>query len=151
MNYIKEAEQILYYYKDLHRSIINLDRRISKLVVKAGPQHLTSQAIDNVKVSGSTQHDETINLIFEIQTLIEEKQRTQKELDKIDCILDGLDDAPGCEHFAEILKLWYIKQLPREEIASRFNYMERNIYNIRAKAIRKFAVRMFGIEALKAV
>lgn len=151
MNYVKEAEQILYYYRDLNKSIANMDRRISRLVAKAGPKNLSAQAIDNVRVSGSSNHDETINLIFEIQKLVDERERTMKELEKAECVLKGLNDAPNCEHFEIVLRKWFIENTPMEEIAEELGYVERNAYKIRARAIRKFAVRMFGIETLKAI
>lgn len=151
MNYIREAEQILYYYKDLYKSITNIDRQISRLVAKAGPTNLTAIAVEEVKVSGGGQHDETINVLFELQRLVEEKNKTRKELEKLDHMLNGLGDASGCEHYEIVLREWYIEQTPRHEIALKIGYAERNVYKIKHRAIRKFAVRMFGIDALKAI
>lgn len=153
MNYIKEAEKHLRYYKDLDRSIVNMDRQIGRLVSKAGPKSLTAIVLDDVKVQSSA-HDETINIIYEIQLLTANKAKTQEELDKIDRILDEISQEHGCELYGKVLRKWYIEQKSKEVILEELHYSEnsrRSVYNIKNEAIRKFAVTLFGIEALKAI
>lgn len=54
--------------------------------------------------------------------------------------------------YGEVLKMWYVDKLPKEEIAEEVKYSSRqSIYDIKNKAIRKFAIRLFGLEALKMV
>ena len=142
LNYIKEAEKHLRYYKDLDRSIVNMDRQIGRLVSKAGPKSLTAIVLDDVKVQSSA-HDETINIIYEIQLLTANKAKTQEELDKIDRILDEISQEHGCELYGKVLRKWYIEQKSKEVILEELHYSEnsrRSVYNIKNEAIRKFAV-----------
>jgi hypothetical protein len=48
--------------------------------------------------------------------------------------------------------MWYIEELPKEKIAEIIGYSSKqSIYDIEAKAIRKFAIMLFGIDVLKAI
>ena len=151
MNFIKEAENRLKHYKDLYQSIENMDRQICKLVMNAGPSDGRVIKLDESGIR-SGKFDKTINMLYEIQTLNNNKIKTQTELDEINITLDKLSAEPGCELYKDVLWLWYIERIPKEDIAEQLNYSSKQtIYNIRALAIRKFAIRLFGIEALRAV
>jgi hypothetical protein len=154
MNYIKEAENVLWYYNDLYRSIENIDREIARVVRKQGPSNLTAIAIDITGVSGGGGQDEAINMVYKIQTLTGNRERTQTELGEVDRILNDISQEPGCEYYGRVLRKWYIERVPKEEIAKQIGYSpssRRSIYDIKGKAIRKFAVTLFGIEAVKIV
>lgn len=150
MNYIREAENYLYYYHDLHKSLQQIESQISRLIAKAGPKDISAVCYEQVKANPSPHQDETINVLFQLQKLIENRERTKQELEKIDRILDEISQDPGCELYGEILRKWYIERVPKEDIAEELGYSSRqSIYDLRAKAIRKFAVRLFGIGALE--
>jgi transposase len=58
------------------------------------------------------------------------------------------------KHMTKLLKQLHseIDKLPKEDIAEMIGYSsKRSVYDIREKAIRKFAVMMFGIKALQAL
>lgn len=152
MNYIREAEKYLYYYHDLYKSLEQINREIYRLIGKAGPHDITAVNYEQVKTNPSPGQDETINILFQIQKLLENREKTKQELEKIDELLQEISRDPGCELYGEILRKWYIEKMPKEEIAEKLGYSSRqSIYDLRAKAIRKFAVRLFGIGALEMI
>lgn len=151
MNYIREAENVLKHYKDIYQSIENMDRQIGKLVSNAGPSTGSAVKLDESGIR-SGKFDATINLLFEIQTLTNNKAKTQEELEEINIILDELSLEPGCGLYKTVLWKWYIERVPKEDIAKQIGYgSKQSVYNIRNVAIRKFAIRLFGIEVLRAV
>lgn len=151
MNYIKEAEQRLKYYGDLYKSIEHMNREISRLIYQAGPKSNSKSIVDITKIPDSAK-DETYNILFKIQTLVNSKTKTEKELEKIDSVLRDISQDEGCEYYGEVLRKWYIERVPKEYIAHDIGYSSRrSIYTVRAKAIRKFAVRLFGLNALKII
>ncbi|TZE81991.1 hypothetical protein [Calorimonas adulescens] len=149
MNYIKEAENYLYYYADMHRSLERMEHEICKLVSQAGPRGIKSAVLDETGIKAGHQ-DETMNILFRLQILTENKEETKRELEKIDKILDEISRDPGCELYGLVLRKWYIEQRPKEEIAAEIGYSSRqSIYSLQAKAIRKFAVQFFGIRMVE--
>ena len=102
-------------------------------------------------LSGSSNQEDAYNLLFKIKTLTENIAKTEEKLKEIDAILNDISQEPGCELYGDILKKWYIEKLPREEIAQEAQYCERNIYKIRDKAIKKFAINLFGLDAVSVV
>lgn len=151
MNYIKETETILWYYRDLYHSIEEMSKRVGRLVAKAGPSNLTAMVLDDTGIR-SGKVDEAVNMFFEIQKLMELKQKTKRELDEIENILSEFDKEKGCELYGTVLRKWYIERIPKEDIAREIGYnSKQSVYDIKNKAIRKLAVRYFGIDALKAI
>ncbi len=149
MNYIREAENYLYHYGDMYKSIENMDREISRLIRNAGPKDLTGISYDNIG-SGQTSQDDAYNTLFEIQRLTQSRKETKEKLNKIDILLDDLNEEVGCEFFGQVLRKWYIEKIPKEEIANDIGYSSRqSIYTLKGKAIRKFAIRLFGIKPLR--
>lgn len=149
MNYIREAENYLYHYRDLYKSIENMDREISRLIRNSGPQDITGISYDGVG-QGQVSQDDAFNTLFKIQKLTESRKETKEKLEKIDTLLDDLSEDEGCEFFGEVLRKWYIEKIPKEEIATDIGYSSRqSIYTLRGKAIRKFSIRLFGIESVR--
>lgn len=80
------------------------------------------------------------------------RENTLIEVDRIDKELDSICIEPGCERYKDVLVMWYVEKLDREEIAHEIGYSHRqSAYEIRNKAIKKFAITLFGIEALRAM
>jgi hypothetical protein len=154
MDWIREAESVLRHYRDLTYALKNLNHQIARLTWKGTPHELTAAPIDQVGVSGSGYSDDAMNIAYQLMMLQQSKKETQEEIKRIDNILAGLDDAPGCENYSQVLKYRYIEQYPMEEVAGLLNYSansRRSVYGIKNQAIRKFAVRYFGLPALKAI
>lgn len=155
MNYIKEAENILWYYNDLYRSVENMNREIAKIVSRQGPSTLNAIQLEPTGIHGGGSADDNVNnLMFKLKTLTDNREKTIAELEKVDTILNEIAKDPGCELYGEVLREWYIYRTPKEEIAKQIGYSptsRTSIYDIRSRSIRKFAVRYFGIDALKAI
>jgi len=153
MNYIKEAENILWYYNDLYRSIENMNREIAKIVSRQSPSSLNAISLEPTGVHGSGDADDnTYNLMFKIKTLTDNREATLTELSKVDQMLDDISKDAGCELYGRVLQEWYIYRTPKEEIASNIGYSHKStIYRLKDRAIKKFAVRHFGLDAVKAI
>ena len=99
---------------------------------------------------GSCKQDEAYNTLFTIQKLTKSRKETKEKLKEIDSLLECLEEENGCELFGQVLRKWYIEKIPKEDIAREIGYSSRqSIYTLKGKAIRKFAVRLFGLKSLK--
>ena len=153
MNYILEAEKYLWHYRDLKQSLGQLDREISKLKWSGAPELPSAQEIDDMP-HGKAYQDDMMNIAFKLQLCMESRGKTLQELNEIDQLLDEISQEQGCEDYGKVLQMWYVGKNSKEEIAEVLNYSQnsrQSIYDIRNKAIRKFAIRKFGLEALKAI
>lgn len=158
MNYLREAEKYLEYYRDLHNSLDTMRTELSRLIEKSGPSGINNMAVipDRIQVSGGSggldMYDDTVNLIFRIQTLQLSITETQEKLTEIDNLLEEISQNDECEFYGAVLRKWYIERVPKEKIASQIGYQSRtSIYTIKRRAIRKFAVRILGIKALEGI
>lgn len=151
MNYIEEAENYLRHYYDLHRSLQNMRRERGKLIGRSAPKGYSEKDYTQPRPSNMSGQDDAYDVLFKIKTLTDNIQKTEGYLEEVNIILDEISVEPGCELFGDILRKWYIEKLPREEIAQESQYCERNIYKIKDKAIRKFAVNIFGLDAVSIV
>ena len=148
MNYVKMAEDRLRYYRDMQRSIKNAESEIARLVRKAGPNELNAIQLDITGIRCSKQ-DEAIDTLMKIMELKDCAEKTEEALKDIDFHLEEVSLGQGCELFGQVLRRWYIDEEPKEKIAEDLRYSERkSIYQIRERAIRKFAIQLFGIKAL---
>lgn len=153
MDYVREAEKVLYHYRDLKFALQNLEHQIEKLIFQSAPADAKGANIEITGVKHS-RHDDALNTLFKLKVLTENKEKTAAELKKIDQLLDAIERDPDCEYYAQVLRLWYIERTPKEEIAGLIGYSpasRQSIYNIKDKAIRKFAIMYFGLGALKAM
>lgn len=152
MNYIKEAENYLHYYRELQKSIKTMKRELSRLFEQQEPKTVKATQYDITGIPGMMQQDEAYNVLFKIQKITDSIRTTEKAIKEIDIILDDISIDEGCELYGLVLRMWYINKIPKEEIAEEVSYSSRqSVYDIRNKAIRKFAVRLFGLEALKMI
>ena len=148
MNWIRDAEQILWHIGDMRQSVENMNKQISILVARAGPAALT--AVDLEAAIGSGQQDETINIIYEIKQLTDNRDLTIAFLDKVEEVLTAIDTDENCRYYVPVLRAWHIDGAPKERIAECIGYSQRrSIYEIHRRAIRKFGIKMFGLGALK--
>ncbi|SMC63609.1 hypothetical protein [Sporomusa malonica] len=153
MNCIREAENYLRYYRELHQSIGHANRMISKLKRQGAPNVISAVNVDVTGIHASKPVN-TLNQMYQLQKWQEMKDRTQTEIDKIEEELNGICQTQGCEMYRDVLFMWYVERKDKDDIAVAIGYSETSrssIYDIRNKAIRKFSVALFGIEALKAI
>jgi hypothetical protein len=151
MNCIREAENYLRYYRELHQSIEHADYMISKLVNQTAPKEVSAVSMDVTGVRAGKPCN-TLNQMYQLQMWQEMKNRTLVEIEKVDNVLVSISKDPGCERYKDILYMWYVKKKAKEEIADEIGYSHRqSVYEIRSKAIKKFAVALFGVVALVAI
>jgi hypothetical protein len=145
--WIRDAEQILWHVGDLRQSVENMDKQIVILVARAGPRELG--AVDLEAAIGSGKQDETINIIYEIKQLTDNRDLTIAFLAKVEDVLEAIDAEESCREYVPVLRAWYFDRTTKERIAENVGYSHRNsIYEIRRRALRKFAIKMFGLGAL---
>ncbi|WP_312202893.1 hypothetical protein [Anaerospora hongkongensis] len=150
MNYIQEAEKRLRHYRDLEKSLEQLDKDIARITKRSGHSYLNAVAMDITGIRSGRQ-DEAINILFELQTLSESKIETEEEIKEIAELLKEISREPDCSLYGKAVYAWYVERRPREAIAEEIGYSVRQTYNIRDQAIRRFAVRVLGIKALDAI
>lgn len=151
MNCIREAENYLRYYRELNQSLGHADRMINQLKRQSAPREVGAVNMDVTGVRAEKPVN-TLNQIYQLQRWQEMKERTQVEIDKVEESLKGICLDPGCERYRDILYMWYVEKKDKEAIANEIGYSTRqSVYDIKIKAIRKFAVCLFGVTALQAI
>ena len=153
MDYVREAEKVLYHYRELRFALENLERQISALVYQSAPAAWKAADIEETGVKYGFR-DDAYNVLFKIKVLTENRERTSAEIERVDRLLGEIEKDPDCQYYAQVLRFWYIEKTPKNEIAGIINYSSasrQSIYNIKDRAIRKFAVMYFGLGALKAL
>ena len=149
MDYVKEAENKLRYYRTLHRSIEQMDRDISRLVARAGPKNLSAMVLAQSGIRGAGV-DETVNILYQIGELQNSRAETVRELAEVDELLDTISGED--KRYGPVLRSWYIERKSKETIAEELGYSGfRSVYTLKNEAIRRFAVLLFGIKAWRAV
>lgn len=143
MNYIKEAEEYLRSYSDLKDSIVNIKKELEFLELE-----LTgAKAIDYSGMPGgggaALPDDRLVNLLYKKQVKEAALESTTNTLSYINYIFERLS-----EKEAKVLKAFYIEGLRGTALEEEFELCERQVYNLRQPAIRRFAKQLFGIKAI---
>ena len=148
MNYIHEAVEELEEYNRLKCSLANLAEEIRD--IKSTMPDVKAVVIDDMPHgSGPNMQDDIIvNKLFILQKKKQEYIYTKRRIRRIDRILDNISKDKGCEKYGKLLKLWYIEKWDKEDIATELICTERNIYYLKGKAIRKFAIELNGIDVI---
>lgn len=150
MNYIQEAEKRLRHYRDLEKSLEQMDKDIARIISRSSPSELNAVAMDITGIRSGRQ-DEAINILFELQTLSDSKIQTEEEIKEIADLLKEISQEPDCSLYGKVLYSWYVKRMEKDNIAKEIGYTVRHVYRIKDAAIRKFAIRILGIKALDAI
>lgn len=152
MNYIQEAERIMKDYRKLIDSVKNMKKRKNILSMRGVPSENTQANYSKEKTSGNKYANDTINELCEISQLNIQIKETEAEIQFISEILKQIKLEN--ETLEKFLKLRYIEmpQVQLKKIAAEIGYSEdsnHTIYEIKNKALREFAIRYFGVHALK--
>ncbi|AIF51231.1 hypothetical protein [Pelosinus sp. UFO1] len=151
MDCIKEAENYLRYYRELHQSIEHADYMISKLVNQTAPNDMSAVSMDITGIRAGKPCN-TLNQMYQLQVWQEMKERTMEEIAKVDNVLDTISQDTGCEIYRNLLYMWYVEKKVKQKIAEELGYSHKqSVYEIKNKAIKKFAVALFGVSALEAI
>lgn len=119
--------------------------------MQTAPKEISAVSIDITGIS-ALRPVNTLNQIYQLQKWQEMKTKTADEIAKVDEVLDSISQEPGCGRYKDILFMWYVEKLDKEDIAQKLGYSSRqSVYDLRNRAIKKFSIALFGIVALKAM
>ena len=146
MNYIKEAENYLRHYNSLKESTKHALYMINQIKNRAAPSSKVNADYEITGIhAGSVAN--TLNDLYELQIWHGVYEDNMSAIEHIDEMLLSLDDRE-----CMVLRLWYIQNVHIVDIARELNYTERrSVYNLKNRALKNFAVKMFGLKALKAI
>lgn len=152
MNYIKEAEDILKNHRKLNDSIKNLNARKNNIIFKGTPRELGSVDYSKPGIQKQNYSDDAIMQMCEIVQINNQIKETEAEVEIVNNIFKQIKKED--EILEKFLKLKYIEEPKNNlrEISKKLGYSEdsnHTIYDIKNKALREFAIRYFGIIAIK--
>ena len=146
INYFKAAERVLYTRKDLDRALDNLERRKLRIIKSMAPKGYPS--VDTTQpYTSSSKCNDALAECLELSEISREIANTKQIVEEIDEILRQMDQTE-----AELLREWYILGNTKEEIMAKVNYSSTStIYELRNKAVSRFAVLYFGAGAISSI
>lgn len=154
-NYVDKAINELENYKTLRAAAHNIESDIQRLQRKV--RRAAQGPSCNLVASYSAQpsgHSSAGTYNFETvaNALIaknEELVNTVEKIQDIETALDRLGTEVCMPDYQRVLILWHVEELSKEEICKAMNYESRqSIYNLYKRAIKKFAIILFGSVAL---
>lgn len=93
----------------------------------------------------------TYDQIMQLQKWTMLRESTIADMAEVDLTLNEICRQSGCEHYKDILVLWYVEGMNKNAVARKMGYSEHSIpymYRLRNRALKKFAVSLYGVEAL---
>jgi len=144
--YYKSVEKLLYNYNMLKINIEITDKRLKELEQEEG---MRVMSFDNVKTSGtnkiSSQTEDAAIRNIEIEDILKKKKgKLQHKLDILDKLIEGLNEIER-----KVITMYYIEGKQWWQTAYEVKYSERHCRRIRAEAICKLAVGLYGEEVLE--
>ena len=147
IDFFAAAEHTLMKRATLDVSLEVLRARRDKFIKEAGPAgYPTASFRDNVGYSGSGSTNDAITEMIGLDVILQQITITEEERDFIDKVLEKLEPADR-----DILRMWYIDRIPKDEIAEKLHYESRTtVYQMRNKAVYEFSILYFGSSAIRA-
>lgn len=149
MDYIREVEKYLRDYRDLKRSVVNMSREIARLQYRTAPPEDVGAAKPDPTGVRADDVSNTYNDLFKLQMLVSALAETKDALQKIDEILEEMGSESLYGRDQRILELWYVERKKKEDVCEELRFSVSQLYDIKGKAIRKFAINFWGLPALK--
>lgn len=146
MDYVREAVEILKNYDRLEVALANLKDEIIEIRIDLKNIKSVTNSDMPRGGNGSLPGDDIINKMYRQQKAEEEYRETRKVLKRMNKTFETFEKYH--KEYAKILRGFYINQYKVEQLAKDFNYTERYIWTIKNKAIRAFAIELFGIKAV---
>lgn len=148
MDYVREAIKYLESYNDLEKSKENLAMTIRELKAITGekPANLNGMPHGSSSINFD---DKLINNMYRLQVAEKNFKDTVKEMKRIDKILEELDKDIGEGKHGTLLRKWFIENETKEKIAEDLNISVRHAFRIKNVAIRRLAIQLHGINAVK--
>lgn len=149
MDYIRKAENYLRHYRDLKHSVVNMSREIARLQYRTAPSEDVGAAKMDPTGVRADDVSNTYNDLYRLQTLAASLEETKEALQHIDEILEEMGQWSLQERDRRILELWYVENKEKEEICEELKISIRHLYREKERSIRKFAIKLWGLPALK--
>lgn len=143
MDYYRAVERYLYEYKQLKMFVEDAEEAI----IKMSNEIQGVSAVDYSKESGGKTYKINSGVELEALKLTEKKEILKQRVEKAKCIIKKIDRALETlnETERDILKLYYIENLPWFKVSWQVHLSERQCRNIRRRAINRMVVAMFGV------
>lgn len=143
MNYITEAIEYLTHYKDLDIANDNIELRIKE--VESELEGCKGAVYSDMPKGSKAMPDDRIcNLIFQKDRLKELHEENKLKLSQLENMFNKLED-----EYRDILKLSYVERKNEMSILDELSMSRATYYRLRTKAIKSFAIQLFGIAAIK--
>lgn len=144
--YYKSVEKLLYNYNMLKINIEITDKQLKELEQEEG---MRAMSFDNVKTSEtnkiSSQTEDAAIRNIEIEDILKKKKgKLQHKLDILDKLIEGLNEIER-----KVITMYYIEGKQWWQTAYEVKYSERHCRRIRAEAICKLAVGLYGEEVIE--
>ena len=146
INYFDAAEKTLRSRGMLDTALDNLERRKERIIRNSGPSGYPSADFSKTYTSTKDVND-ALSECLELAEVAREISETREAIEEIDRVLGQLE-----EDDAALLRLWYVDRKSKEEVAAAMCYGSTStIYDLRNKAVSRFAILYFGAGALSSV
>lgn len=152
MNYLKEAEDIIKNCGKLQDSLQNLKNRKTHLLLKTQPKEASGIDYSKPNIQKQSYSNDTLSQLCEIAQVNEQIKETEAEIKIVKDILKQIKKEN--ETLEKFLRIRYIEN-PKDNlklISRKLGYSEdsnHTIYDIKNNALREFAIRYFGVRAIK--
>lgn len=146
MDYKREAIEYLRQYDNLQTSLDNLKDEIRELSIDIKTLKAVSYS-DMPSGRGAVEPDDAlVNKMIRLSRAKNEYKRTQRTLDRIIVTMDRFEKDNS--NYAKILKKYYMECLTEEQIAEDINMSQRHLRRLKNKAIKTFALSIFGVNVI---
>lgn len=141
MDYKREAIERLIHLRNLQQAEINLKDTILDLELRCEGKEIVLDGMP--KGSSYREDDAIVNNMFRLDKSKKMLKETVDTIKKINKELGGLD-----QEDMELLVKWYVDKTDRFDLCSMYNVSQSELYRRRDRAIRQFAVQLFGIKVI---
>lgn len=148
MDYVREAIEYLKSYKDLEAAKQNLLLEIRELRASGDSKAINMDGMPHGSRDGGFD-DHIVNKMYKLQHAEKSYKETIRTLSKIDKILEEISHGDGNEKHGKLLRMWFIENNKINEIAETLDISDRHVFRVKNVAIRRLAVRLFGINVIK--
>lgn len=149
MDYIKEAENYLYHYRDMKRAVRHAVREIKRIRTRTAPGAINAVLIDVTGVRASKEAN-TLDDMYKLQEWINIFRENQKEVEHISKALHEISQEEK-EPYKELLEYWYIERKSCAEICENMEIKKSEFYEKKREALQKLAISLFGIRMIKVI
>ena len=146
INYFEAAEKTLRARGLLETALGNLKRKKERILRYGAPSEYPSADMSKPYTGAKSVNDALADCL-ELAEGMREIQVTRDKVEEIDDVLAQMD-----EDDARILRLWYIERKSKDEIAGAVSYASMtSVYDVRNRAVARFALLFFGAGSISSV